>query len=149
MQRKPALVAAAAVTLACGSGLVAAAAMTGSQILGFAHHHASAAPAPVSAPVAAHERVVTRTKNVYDTVVVPTTVAPTPATNAISIGTYVNAPPTTQAPAAEAPVEAPPVTAAPVDPTTTTLPSVTTTTQPHHHESDDDNGGSDDPPGDD
>jgi hypothetical protein len=148
MQRKPALVAAAAVTLACGSGLVAAAAMTGSQILGFAHHHASAAPAPVSAPVAAHERVVTRTKNVYDTVVVPTTVAPTPATNAVSVGTYVNGAPPTQAPA---PVdEAPPVTAAPVDPTTTTLPSVTTTTQPNHqHESDDDDGGSDHPPGDD
>jgi hypothetical protein len=147
MQRKPALVAAAAVTLACGSGLVAAAAMTGSPILGFAHRHTSAAPAPVSAPVAAHERIVHRTKNVYDTIVVPTTVAPTSVTNAISVGTYVNAPPTTNAPV---PVdEGPPETAAPVDPTTTTLPSVTTTTRPHHHESDDDGGGSDDPAGDD
>jgi hypothetical protein len=144
MQRKPALVAAAAVTLACGSGLVAAAAMTGSPILGFAHHHRSALPIAVTAPAASHARVVTRTKNVYDTVVVPTTIAPTPATNAISVGTYVSAPPTTE-------TASPPTTAAVIQPiTTTTLPSVTTTTQPHHHhESDDDNGGSDDPPGDD
>ncbi len=148
MQRKPALVAATAVTLACGGGLVAAAAMTGSPMLGFAHRHQHAPSASVAAPIAAHPRVVTRTKNVYDTIVVPTSVlptpTPTPATNAVSVRTVVTAP------AAAAPIAASPTTAAPVDlTTTTTLPSVTTTTQPRHHHESDDDGGSDDPPGDD
>ena len=145
MQRKPALVVATAVTLACGGGLVAAAAMTGSPMLGFAHRHQSAPAASVAAPIVSHPRVVTRTKNVYDTIVVPTTVAPaptpTPATNAISVRTVVTSP------TAAAPIDAPPTTATPADPTTTTtLPSVTTTTQPRHRG---DDGGSDDPPGDD
>ncbi len=146
MQRKPAFMAATAVTLVCGSGLVAAAAITGSPMLGFGQRRQPVAAASVAARAPSNERVVQRTKNVYDTVVVPTSAAQTattvsrsPQTDAVNVRTVVTTAGTS--------TETSPTTG-PAPTTTTTLPRVTTTTQPpHHHESGD--GGSDDPPGDD
>jgi hypothetical protein len=152
MQRKPALAVAAAVTIVCGGGLVAAAATTGMPVLGFAEHHI-VAPAPAAvAPVATRARVVKRTKVVYDNIVVPTTAAYAPPTNAVSVGTYVQQPsPIGAQPdrSASEPVGTPAPGSEPPDepiatPTTTVPIAAPTTTVPHHHHESDDDGTDDD-----
>jgi hypothetical protein len=96
MERKQALALASAATAVVGGGIVAAAALSGASILGFggrASAHDFAAVTPVVAQPAARSRVVVRTKNVYDRIVVATTSTPTAARSSQpNVGSTVPAP---------------------------------------------------------
>jgi hypothetical protein len=89
MERKQALAAAAAGTVALGAAVVAAAALGGYSLLGF-DGHAPRARATARPIAAEHVRpkVVTKYQDVYEKRVVDTTVAP-----ALTVAPVINAPP--------------------------------------------------------
>lgn len=152
MERRKALAAATAATLALGGGLIVAASVSGVSVLGFGGGSAHRVSLPAdSAAVVVKQRVVVRRRDVYDRRVVETTDAPADLQS--SIDTSATAAPTTSpsdpnsdSPVATAPdpITVPSVTSPrsddddppSVSPTTqsstapTTLPSTTPTTRP-------------------
>ena len=112
MERKKALAVATAATLALGGGIVAVASLTGTSFLGFGGNASAEGPGSFT-PIAAHpaaaakQRVVVRTRDVYDSFVVDTGIG------GYARGTYAATPPAQPPAAVTAPAVEPPRVATP------------------------------------
>ncbi len=127
MERRKALAAATAATLALGSGIVVAASLSGVSILGFGGGAPHRVALTADSKPEVTQRVVVRRRDVYDRRVVDTTSPPADLQSSIDTG-EVTRPTSTATTSASEPTPTAPTTAPPVPITSPRSPSPTSPT---------------------